>query len=70
MRNLLLTPAPAAAGAAAYAVSLAAVEDAVHAVNSTVAVGPLVDGAAAPKAVVAALDARSRQPDGRRPTSI
>ncbi|HST17747.1 MAG TPA: D-glucuronyl C5-epimerase family protein [Gaiellaceae bacterium] len=55
LRNLLLTPAPTPAGASAYAVSLAAVADAVHAVNSTVAVGPLVDGAVAPKAVVSAL---------------
>jgi hypothetical protein len=55
LRNLVLTPAPTAAGAAAYALSLDALEDAVHAANSAVAVGPLVDGAAAPKAVVAAL---------------
>jgi hypothetical protein len=55
LRTLLLTPSPTAAGAAAYATSLAAVADAVHAVSSAVSVGPLVDGAVAPKAVVAAL---------------
>ncbi len=55
LRDLLLTPAPTATGAPAYGASLAAIEDAVHAVNSAVAVGPLVDGAVAPKAVVTAL---------------
>jgi hypothetical protein len=55
LRTLLLTPAPTAAGAAAYATSLDAIADAAHAVNSAVAVGPVVDGAIAPKAVVTAL---------------
>ena len=55
LRDLLLTPAPTAAGASTYSASLAAIADAVHAVNSAVAIGPLVDGAVAPKAVVTAL---------------
>jgi hypothetical protein len=57
LRDLLLTPAPVAtaASASAYVAALAAVRDAVQAVVSTVAVGPLVDGATSPKATVAAL---------------
>jgi hypothetical protein len=57
LRDLLLTPAPAAsaASASAYVAALLAVRDAVQAVVPTVAVGPLIDGATAPKNTVAAL---------------
>jgi hypothetical protein len=57
LRDLLLTPAPAAtaASASAYAAALLAVREAVQTVVSTVAVGPLIDGATAPKATVAML---------------
>ncbi len=53
--QLVLVPSPTAATAAAYAGTLEAVRDAVHAVAPAVAVGPLVDGSLAPKATVAAL---------------
>ena len=57
LRDLLLTPAPAAnaASASAYAAALTAMRTAVQAVAPTVAVGPLIDGATAPRATVNAL---------------
>ncbi len=55
VQQLVLTPAPNAAGSAAYATALAAIRDAVHLVSPAVAVGAAVDGSVAPKATVAAL---------------
>ena len=55
VKQLLLTPSPTVETAGAYAAQLEAVRDAVHAVRPAVAVGPLVDGALAPKQAVAAL---------------
>jgi hypothetical protein len=52
---LVVGPAPAAATAAQYAATVAAVRDAVHAVLPTLAVGMTIDGVASPKATVAAL---------------
>jgi hypothetical protein len=46
LRDLVLTPAPSAATAAAYADALASIRAAVKAVRSDVAVGPSVDGSA------------------------
>jgi len=63
LRYLILTPAPTAAGAAAYAATLARIRTAVRAVTQTVAVGPLIDGAAAPKAAVSALGRAQPQAD-------
>ena len=50
-RYLLLAPAPSTVTVSAYAATLAAVRDAVAAVAATVSVGPLIDGAVAPKTV-------------------
>ncbi len=55
VRDVLLTPAPASSTYAAYANTLLAIRDAIHLVRPDVAVGPLVDGVAAPKAIVNAL---------------
>jgi D-glucuronyl C5-epimerase C-terminus len=55
LRYLVLTPAPTAAGAGTYTATLDAIQAAVHAVAPNVAVGPLIDGAVAPKTTVAAL---------------
>jgi hypothetical protein len=55
LTQLVLAPAPTAAAAPLYVSELEAVRTAVHAVSPTVAVGPLVDGGAAPKTAVAAL---------------
>ena len=55
LRQLVLSPAPSAASASAYAAALTTVSDSVHAVLPDVRVGPLLDGATAPKASVAAL---------------
>ncbi len=60
LRDLLLGPAPVTATAAAYALALAAVYDAVKGTRSTVSVGALVDGAAGPKATLAATAAAYR----------
>ena len=53
--ELVLTPAPNAAGSAAYAAALSAVRDAVHAATPAVVVGAAIDGSVAPKATIAAL---------------
>jgi hypothetical protein len=63
LRYLVVTPAPTAAGAAAYAATLASIRSAVQAVAPSVAVGPLVDGALAPKTTVAALGKAQPQAD-------
>ena len=55
VHTLVLTPAPNAAGAAAYGAALAAVRSAVQAVVPATAVGAAIDGSVAPKAAVAAL---------------
>lgn len=55
LAQLVLAPAPTAASAPLYAAELEAVRDAVHAVSPAVAIGPLVDGGAAPKTAVTAL---------------
>jgi hypothetical protein len=55
LRDLLLTPAPTPQTSAAYTAALLAVRDAVRAVTTDVAVGPLIDGAVAPKATLTAL---------------
>jgi len=55
LRDLLLTPAPTGPTAAAYVSALEAIRDAVRAVTTSVAVGPLIDGAIAPKATMTAL---------------
>jgi hypothetical protein len=55
LRDLLLTPAPTGPTASAYVSALEAIRDAVQAVTTTVAVGPLIDGAVAPKATMTAL---------------
>jgi len=55
LQDLVLTPAPSVATAPGYAAALAAVRDEVHSVLPSVRVGPLVDGAADPKATLAAL---------------
>lgn len=55
LRDLLLAPAPTGPTGAAYAAALGGIASAVKPVAPNVAVGPLVDGATAPKAVVAAL---------------
>ena len=55
LRDVLLTPSPAAATNTAYANTLLVVRDAVHVVRPDVALGPLVDGIAAPRAIVDAL---------------
>ncbi len=55
LRDLLLTPAPTPQLAPAYAAALQSVRGAVHVVSPGVAVGPLVDGAVAPRATVTAL---------------
>ena len=55
VQQLILTPAPNAAGAASYGAALAAVRDAVHTAAPGVVVGAAIDGAVAPKATVAAL---------------
>ena len=55
LRDLLLTPAPTGPTAAVYAADLLAVRDAVQTVTTSVAVGPLLDGAVAPRATLAAL---------------
>ena len=55
LRDLLLTPAPTTQTSPAYAAALLAVRDAVQAVTTSVAVGPLLDGAVSPKATLAAL---------------
>jgi hypothetical protein len=63
LRFLVLTPAPTAAGATAYAANLAAIRTAVQAVAPAVAVGPLLDGASAPRATVTALGRARPQMD-------
>jgi hypothetical protein len=55
VKYLVVGPAPATATAAQYAQTLATVRSAVQAVVPGVAVGPLIDGANAPKPTVAAL---------------
>jgi hypothetical protein len=55
LRDLLLTPAPTGATAAAYAAALLTMRDAVRTVSTGVAVGPLLDGALSPKATLTAL---------------
>jgi hypothetical protein len=55
IQQIVLTPSPTVATAAPYAAGLEAVRDAVHAVAPAVAVGPLLDGALAPKSTVPAL---------------
>ena len=55
LRDLLLTPAPTTQTSPAYAAVLLAVRDAVQAVTTSVAVGPLIDGAVSPKATLTAL---------------
>jgi len=55
LRDLLLTPAPKGPTASAYVSALEAIRDAVQTVTTTVAVGPLLDGAVAPKATMTAL---------------
>lgn len=50
-RYVVLAPAPSTATAAGYAATVAAVRNSVTAAAPTVAVGPLIDGAAAPKTV-------------------
>jgi hypothetical protein len=52
---LTVGPAPVATTAAQYVATVSATRDAVHAVAPTLAVGMLIDGAAAPKQTVAAL---------------
>jgi hypothetical protein len=52
---LIVGPAPTAATAATYAATVSSTRDAVHAVLPTLAVGMVIDGAAAPKQTVAAL---------------
>ena len=52
---LTVGPAPVATTAAQYVATVSATRDAVHAVVPTLAVGMLIDGAAAPKQTVAAL---------------
>lgn len=54
LRYLVIGPAPTAPTASAYAATLASVRTAVHAVAPQVAVGPVIDGAAAPKTTLAA----------------
>ena len=63
LRYLVVTPAPTAAGAAAYAATLASIRSAVQAVAPSVAVGPLVDGTLTPKTTVAALGKARPQAD-------
>ncbi|HZP71893.1 MAG TPA: D-glucuronyl C5-epimerase family protein [Gaiellaceae bacterium] len=63
LKYLVLTPSPTAPTAAAYAGTLAAVRDAVHAVAPAVSVGPLVDGSLQPKPTVAALGAAGAPAD-------
>ncbi len=55
LRDLLLTPSPTSQTAAAYAAALLAIRDAVQTVTTDVAVGPLLDGALAPKSTLTAL---------------
>ncbi|HEX3805434.1 MAG TPA: D-glucuronyl C5-epimerase family protein, partial [Gaiellaceae bacterium] len=55
LRYLVLAPAPTPGTAAAYATTLAAIRDAVHAVTPAVAVGPLIDGSLAPRTTVQTL---------------
>jgi hypothetical protein len=55
LRYLVLVPAPTPGTAAAYATTLAAIRDAVHAVTPAVAVGPLIDGSLAPRTTVQTL---------------
>jgi len=55
LRDLLLTPAPTPQAAPAYAAALLAIRDAVEAVTTDAAVGPLIDGAVSPKATLTAL---------------
>ena len=52
---LTVGPAPAATTAAQYAATVSSTRDAVHAVVPSLAVGMVIDGAAAPKQTVAAL---------------
>jgi hypothetical protein len=52
---LTVGPAPAATTAAQYAATVSSTRDAVHAVLPSLAVGMVIDGAAAPKQTVAAL---------------
>ena len=55
IRDVLLTPAPTVAAAPSYAATLAALRNAVVPTGIPAAVGPLVDGAQNPKAVLAAI---------------
>ena len=55
LRYLTVGPSPTAATAPAYAATVAAVRDAVHAVAPSVGVGVVLDGATAPKTTAAAL---------------
>jgi len=55
LHYLVVGPPPSATTAAQYVSTVAAVRDAVHAVVPNVAVGMVIDGAAAPKATAAAL---------------
>ena len=55
LRDLLLTPAPTPSIAPAYVSALLSIRDAVQAVTAGVAVGPLIDGAVAPKPTLTAL---------------
>lgn len=55
LRDLLLMPAPTPQTSPGYATALLAMRDAVQAVTTSVAVGPLLDGAVSPKATLTAL---------------
>ena len=57
LRTLVLAPAPVALTASSYAQTLTAIRGAVHGVLPEVELGPLIDGATAPKATIGALTA-------------